>query len=226
MLPTIINSKDMMLLEQKDHITREQHYKLLEACERWYTSGKPTLHRRFIRDRNYMILLSMWNTAARVGDIASFMCEKIDTYSKQITFLVNKRSRKDEEKNIIKPYWHTVKLEDSFILAYHNYVKKWGITGYLFTSFKHRQLGMDEQKPISPRQIEAFVDAYALDCGLDVHPHMYRHGLAVEMLNNGVPIEIISKFLGHASIETTIKFYAKITPDVAWRFIQDKMRIN
>lgn len=233
MLPTISNKRDMMLLDQKEHITREQHLKLLAACQNKYTDGQQTLYRQYIMERNYMILLSLWNTGARVGDVCLFsesdqrpIVKTFDTYQRQATFLVNKRSKKDKEGNILKPRYHTVKLEDTFVLAYHNYVRKWDIKGFLFTSFNQRDKPITEQQPLSTRQVEAFIKEYSIACGLNIHPHMYRHGLAVEMLNSGVPMEIISKFLDHASVETTIKFYAKITPDVAWRFIQDKMRIN
>lgn len=34
------------------------------------------------------------------------------------------------------------------------------------------------------------------------------------MINKGVPIEIISKTLDHASLQTTVKFYAKISPEM------------
>lgn len=45
-----------------------------------------------------------------------------------------------------------------------------------------------------------------------VHPHMFRHTKAVSMLNSGIDILIISNFLGHSSIETTM-VYAKVTDE-------------
>ncbi len=44
--------------------------------------------------------------------------------------------------------------------------------------------------------------------------HTLRHSVATQMLKNGVPIEVISKTLDHASLSVTAKFYAKISPDV------------
>jgi integrase/recombinase XerD len=41
------------------------------------------------------------------------------------------------------------------------------------------------------------------------HPHQLRHTFAVGLLQKGVPLEEVSKALGHASIKTTEKFYAK-----------------
>lgn len=41
------------------------------------------------------------------------------------------------------------------------------------------------------------------------HPHQLRDTFAVDLLRNGVPLEEVSKLLGHESIKTTEKSYAK-----------------
>jgi integrase len=41
------------------------------------------------------------------------------------------------------------------------------------------------------------------------HPHQLRHTFAVSLLKEGVPLEEVSKLLGHDSIRTTEKYYAK-----------------
>ena len=43
----------------------------------------------------------------------------------------------------------------------------------------------------------------------DGHPHQLRDTFAVSMLEKGVPLEEVSKLLGHESIKTTEKYYAK-----------------
>jgi integrase len=42
----------------------------------------------------------------------------------------------------------------------------------------------------------------------DGHPHQLRDTAAVEWLKAGIPLEEVSKLLGHASIRTTEKHYA------------------
>ncbi|TGY51365.1 tyrosine-type recombinase/integrase, partial [Parabacteroides distasonis] len=39
--------------------------------------------------------------------------------------------------------------------------------------------------------------------------HLARHTFAVFALNNGVPMEVVSKMLGHTNIKTT-QIYAKV----------------
>lgn len=45
------------------------------------------------------------------------------------------------------------------------------------------------------------------DTGKRVTPHILRHTNATTALQNGMPIEDISKLLGHASIETTMIYW-------------------
>ena len=60
---------------------------------------------------------------------------------------------------------------------------------------------------ISDRQVRNLVKKYARKAGIPdpdrVHPHMLRHTCATLLRRKGVPLRIIQKILGHASIKTT-----------------------
>jgi integrase/recombinase XerD len=45
--------------------------------------------------------------------------------------------------------------------------------------------------------------------GIDGHIHQFRHTFAKRLLQKGVPIEMVSQMLGHASIEVTQRHYNK-----------------
>jgi len=51
------------------------------------------------------------------------------------------------------------------------------------------------------------------ECGLnkEVHPHTLRHSYATHLLEDGVDIRVISAYLGHKSLETTM-IYTHLTP--------------
>ena len=52
----------------------------------------------------------------------------------------------------------------------------------------------------------------------DAHPHRFRDTFAVTLLENDVPIRSVSRALGHKSVTTTERHYAKWTPHrrTAW----------
>jgi integrase/recombinase XerD len=78
-------------------------------------------------------------------------------------------------------------------------------TGYLFETNRHL--------PYSPRRIQQIVKATAERAKIKkrVYPHLLRHSVATTLLERGMPIEQIQKFLGHAKLETT-QVYAESTP--------------
>jgi integrase/recombinase XerD len=79
--------------------------------------------------------------------------------------------------------------------------------GYLFETNRHL--------PYSPRRIQQIVKATAAKAKIKkrVYPHLLRHSVATTLLERGMPIEQIQKFLGHAKLETT-QVYAESTPEM------------
>jgi site-specific recombinase XerD len=56
--------------------------------------------------------------------------------------------------------------------------------------------------------------------GIDFDPHWCRHGLATRMLRDGVPVEVVSKLLGHASLSTTLSIYGHLSAEDARRALE------
>lgn len=52
--------------------------------------------------------------------------------------------------------------------------------------------------------------------GVDFHAHRMRHTLATRLLNQGTPIDVVQKVLGHADISTTRR-YAETMPEALFR---------
>ena len=47
--------------------------------------------------------------------------------------------------------------------------------------------------------------------GVDFDPHWFRHSAATRMLRDGVPVEVVSKLLGHSSLSVTLAVYGHLT---------------
>ncbi len=56
--------------------------------------------------------------------------------------------------------------------------------------------------------------------GIDFDPHWCRHRAATRMLRDGVPIEVVSTLLGHASVTTTLAVYGHLTAEDARRALE------
>ncbi len=56
--------------------------------------------------------------------------------------------------------------------------------------------------------------------GFDWDPHWCRHAYASRALRDGVPIEVVSKLLGHSSIVTTLSVYGHLTAEDARRALE------
>jgi integrase/recombinase XerD len=80
-------------------------------------------------------------------------------------------------------------------------------TGYLFETVQHT--------PYSPRRIQQIIKETASDAQITkrVYPHLLRHSVATTLLERGMPIEQIQKFLGHAKLETT-QIYAESSAEM------------
>ncbi|MDH3598931.1 MAG: tyrosine-type recombinase/integrase [Candidatus Tectomicrobia bacterium] len=77
--------------------------------------------------------------------------------------------------------------------------------GYLLETNRHAAF--------SPRRIQQLVKETADLAGITkrVSPHTLRHSVATTLLEHGMPLEQIQKFLGHAKIDTTQIYAASTT---------------
>jgi integrase/recombinase XerD len=96
--------------------------------------------------------------------------------------------------------------------------------GCLFETIHHT--------PFSSRRIQQIIKKTADEAKItkQVYPHLLRHSVATALLERGMPIEQIQKFLGHRKLETT-QIYAESSPDMfkeshseRWRGEQGRVR--
>lgn len=82
---------------------------------------------------------------------------------------------------------------------------------YIFT----RSIGKSPN-PLTPKAIQNAIDSIVARSGrtfsVRITPHVFRHTIATVLLRNGMPVEQVQRFLGHAKIDTTL-IYAEIHDD-------------
>ncbi|MCI0731856.1 MAG: tyrosine-type recombinase/integrase [Chloroflexi bacterium] len=78
----------------------------------------------------------------------------------------------------------------------------------LFVSHSRRA----DSKRLTTRSVQRIVATAVAALGLDASltPHDFRHFRATELLREGVPVEVVQEYLGHADISTTRSVYAPV----------------
>ena len=74
-------------------------------------------------------------------------------------------------------------------------------------------------RPISYRAVTRAVRRVARRLGIHVHPHMFRHSYATELLERGADIRDIRDLLGHESVATT-EIYTHVSAARRRRVVQ------
>lgn len=148
--------------------------------------------------REKALLEFMYSTGCRVSELCAVKLSDLD----------------DREKTV-HLYGKGRKHRTSFInarceVALNEYVKcRKGTSEYLFVSDRapHEQL--------TKAAVEKIVHQIAVKSGIKKHvtPHVLRHTTATQAVNNGMPIEGVSKLLGHANVSTTM-IYAKVSKEL------------
>lgn len=70
------------------------------------------------------------------------------------------------------------------------------------------------ERRLSDKSIQDYLKRLGKRAGIqqNVHPHLFRHGRAMQLLKKGLPLEIIQGVLGHENIATT-QIYAQMDFD-------------
>ena len=90
-------------------------------------------------------------------------------------------------------------------------------TGYLFETMR--------SAAYSPRRVQQIVKDVAERAKIAkrVYPHLLRHSVATTLLERGMPIDQIQKFLGHSKLETT-QIYAESTTEMIRESYQQALK--
>ncbi len=167
------------------------------AIQRLSRDEEQRLIQRAYRDRGErgLLIKTLFQTGARVSEFANIKVE--DFFLDEAMILITKGKG---GKSRYVPILPELAQELRTHLGHRT-------TGYLFETNRHL--------PYSPRRIQQIVKATAEKAKIKkrVYSHLLRHSVATTLLERGMPIEQIQKFLGHAKLETT-QVYAESTPEM------------
>ena len=171
----------------REYLTRQEMDAILDSIDRTLWRGR----------RDYALLLTLYNSGARVSEISALRQEHVAFGGKSYVHLHGK-GRKER----VVPLWpRTARI-----------LKEW-----------FRELGQHEQAVAFPGIRGDPLSRFAIHLLLHktverarsrcpslnkkrVSPHVLRHSTAMALLQSGVDIAVIALWLGHESIETTNKY--------------------
>jgi site-specific recombinase XerD len=155
--------------------------------------------------RNQFFMILMYDTAARCGELLSLRLRdlRLDDAS-PIVYLHGK----GDKTRVVPLLPETVEHCRRYIQAFHGKVLK-DKSELVFYTKSH-----DTKNQMSADTVALFMKKYGTaarkicdDVPERIHPHMLRHTRAMHLYRQGMPIHLLSEFLGHANYETT-KIYA------------------
>jgi len=154
-----------------------------------------------LRDRLILCFLAHGFRVSEVCGKYAIRVMDINFDSKPIIFMVHGKTRRRKSRG----------REGK--IRYVPLLSKWLRVFNRFESNLKRYIKKNGLKPedplfnISDRQVRNLIKKYARKAEIPnperVHPHMLRHTCATLLRRKGVPLRIIQKILGHASIKTT-----------------------
>ena len=156
-----------------------------------------------VRDRTIMIL--MYDSGARLAEILGLKISDVALAGDSPYIRVSGKGSKQRVVPItVKTASHLV----HYISVYHTNDRQ--STDLLFFTTVRGVIGM-----MSEGNVERFIADYGRKAQHScpsvpdhVHPHMFRRTRATQLYQNGVSLPLVSRLLGHATLETT-QLYAK-----------------
>ncbi len=173
---------------------------ILDACTR-------------LRDRFFFALLH--ESGCRAGEALGLRHEDIAAAECEITIV----PRENANGARAKSGGRTVPVGPELIRLYADYLhaEYGGIdSSYVFVNLFAGPRGHAWSYPA----VYDLVLRLRAKTGIDFDPHWFRHSMATRMLRDGVPVEVVSKVLGHSSVAITSAVYGHLTAEDARKALE------
>ncbi len=150
--------------------------------------------------RDIAVLELLFETGVRVAELCSLKRENIDLVSRGVK-IMGKGTR---ERFVPLCSEATIKAVAAYEALCHNCNDE--KEGWFFINRDGRRL--------SEQSVRSIIRKHSKGAEITnkITPHMFRHSIATQLLENGVDIRYIQTFLGHSSITTT-QIYAQVSQE-------------
>lgn len=183
-------------------LTATQAQAILDGCTR-------------LRDR--FLFVVMWETGARIGEVLGLRHADIAASEGElhITRRVN-----DNHARAKSATSRRVPIGPEVVRLYADYLhtEYGGLdSDYVFVNLWSSPYG----HPLAYAAVYDLVRRLRRVVGFDFDPHWFRHTRATLWMRQGVSPEVVSKLLGHSSLQTTTDIYGHLSVEDARRALED-----
>ena len=151
--------------------------------------------------RDLFFLIVLYDTGARNHEVLDLHAADFVTTGKSSHVIIHGKGAKVR----------SVPIMEKTMEHFNAYIKRFGIDRndhvnplFFTTIHGHRQ-------PMSDDNVARFLNGYAKSAKTTcsevpdkITPHMFRHSRAIHLYRKGVPLVLISEWLGHSNLETTL----------------------
>ena len=148
--------------------------------------------------RSRLLMTEQWRAGLRVSEALALEVADLSLDAELPTIRV--RSGKGRKSRIV-PVHPELRAAFSMALAYGNVSEGLIIDVHRTTAWRWVQKAVERAEQLG-----------AIPLGREVGTHTFRHSYARHLLMNGIPINYLSRWLGHSSIQTTL-IYLELVPD-------------
>jgi len=151
--------------------------------------------------RNLFYLILLYDTGARNQEILDLRAANFVTTGKSSHIIIHGKGNKTR----------CVPIMDKTMEHFEAFIKRFGISRndsdtplFFTTSHGHRQQMSDDNTSRFLKEYTKRAKNICEEVPDNVTPHMFRHSRAIHLYRNGVPLVLISEWLGHSRLETTL----------------------
>jgi site-specific recombinase XerD len=196
---TVIYLKEISKVPKKNIVKSDVVEYMSEPAVKAMLESADPLTKKGLRDR--FLLMLMYDSAARVQEILNLrLCDiKQD---KTVTVSLFGKGSKIRSVPLMK---QTLDYYECYKQYFHPNENKYS-EKYLFYTVMHGQQHTMYDSTVR-RIVYAYRDAarkLCPDVPANVHPHMFRHSRAMHLYQHGMDLSLLSQWLGHSQIETTL----------------------